>query len=109
MFPRYNVLSAILDRVETLVGQDHFDFETCKQELKNIGLTANSLFTTGEQNKIAANAMQEERNKFKDFIQNMSVQDLTSIEPLAHRRRLLAADLFRIEELCNFLSNVVNR
>lgn len=88
LFPRYNVLSAILDKVETLVGQDEFNFETCKQELQNIGLTANSVFTSDKQNKVAANAIQEERIKFKDFIQTISTKDLTSVEPLAHRRRL---------------------
>ena len=88
LFPRYNVLSAILDKVETLVGQNHLDVETCKEELKNIGLTANSLFTTGEQNHIAINAMQEERKKFIGFIENVTVQDLKFIEPLPHRRRL---------------------
>ncbi len=88
LFPRYNLLSAILDKVETLVGQNHLDVEKCKQELKNIGLTANSSFTTGEQNDIAINAMQEERKKFIDFIENVAENDLKSVEPLPHRRRL---------------------
>jgi len=88
LFSRYNVLSAILDRVETLVGQNHIDFETCKQELKAAGMTANSPFTTGEQNDISINAMQEERKKFTDFVENVTANDLQAIEPLPHRRRL---------------------
>ena len=56
LFPRYNILSAILDKVETLVGQNNLNNDTCKQELKNFGLTANSAFTTGEQNDISINA-----------------------------------------------------
>lgn len=88
LFPRYNVWSTILDRVETLVGQNHFDFETCKQQLKTIGLTANSVFTTSEQNKIAKNAMLEERKKFVDLIENTTIEDLKSIRPLPYRRRL---------------------
>jgi len=61
LFPRYNVLFAILDKVETLVGQDNVDFETCKKELQNIGLTANSVFTTDEQDKVAANAINQSK------------------------------------------------
>lgn len=88
LFPRYNVLSAILDKVETLVGQNHLDVGTCKEELKNIGLNANSLFTTGESNNIAVSAMQEERMKFIEFLENITAKDLKVIEPLPHRRRL---------------------
>jgi hypothetical protein len=88
LFPRYNILSAILDQVETLVGQNHLTFGGCKHELKNIGLTASSPFTTTEQTDIALNAMQEERKKFINLIENITQEDLSSIEPLPHRRRL---------------------
>ena len=88
LFPRYNVLSAILSQVEILVGQNHLTGETCKDELKNIGLTALSPFTTGEQNDIAIKAMQDERQKFIEYIKNIQTEDLNTIEPLSHRRRL---------------------
>ena len=88
MFPRYNVLSAILDKTETLVGQSHLNFENCQQELKNISLIANSPFTTGEQNDIAIKAMQDERQKFIEFIEKVGTEDLNTIEPLPYRRRL---------------------
>ncbi|WP_315824024.1 hypothetical protein [Paraflavitalea speifideaquila] len=87
LFPRYNMLFAILDRVEVLVGQNHLDSETCRQELKTISLEANSPFTA-EKNKTAIKAMQEERDKFRDFIEGLTVADLSSIEPLPYRRRL---------------------
>lgn len=88
LFPRYNVLSAILDKVETLVGQSHMNFEGCKQELKNIGLTANNPFTTGEQNEIERNAIKAERLKFASFIDKINRNDLKLIKPLPFRRRL---------------------
>jgi hypothetical protein len=88
MFPRYNVLSAILDSVETLVGYNYQDIDTCKNDLINLGLKANNVSTTGEHNNIALNAMQEERKKFIAFIEKIASEDLTSIEPLPYRRRL---------------------
>ncbi len=88
LFPRYNILAAILDEVETLVGQAYIDIQTCKQELKDIGLTANSPFTIGKQNVIATRAMHEERNKFVEFIENIRVEDLNAVEPLPYRRRM---------------------
>jgi hypothetical protein len=88
LFPRYNVLSAILDKVETLVGQSHLNFEDCKKELKNIGLTAESSFTTGQQNDIERNAIKAERLKFVNYIENTKNEDLKLIEPLPFRRRL---------------------
>lgn len=88
MFPRYNVLSAILDSVETLVGYTYHDIENCKDDLKKFGLISNNIFTTTEHNNIALNAMQEERKKFITFIAKTANEDLTSIEELPYRRRL---------------------
>jgi hypothetical protein len=109
LFPRYNVLSAILDNVETLVEQTGLDFETCKQELKDVGSTANSPFTTGEQNDTAKNAMQEERKKFIDFVQNLTASNLQEIEPLPHRRRLAKTESEQVrqalQEHWNFQGN----
>ena len=88
LFPRYNVLSAILANVETLVDQDFQDLESCKNELKQIGLSAQSIFTTGEQNEIEKNAIDEERKKFVHFIEGVTQNDLLLAEPLPYRRRL---------------------
>jgi hypothetical protein len=88
LFPRYNVLSAILDRVEALVGQADLDFEACKKELKSIGLTAENPFTTGEQDDIEKKAIKAERLKFINFIENTKPKDLKLVEPLPFRRRL---------------------
>jgi hypothetical protein len=89
LFPRYNVLSAILNEVETLVGQNTNNLDDCKQKLKDFALTANPrTFTTRKQNQIETNAMQEERNKFIDFIDKLTDKQLNSINPLPYRRRL---------------------
>ena len=88
LFPRYNVLAAILDQVETLVGQNHLDVMTCQQELVTIGKAANSIFTTGDQNYIARLAMRDERQKFIRFVESLTADDLRAVEPLPYRRRL---------------------
>lgn len=88
LFPRYNMLFAILDQVETLVGQNHLDVETGKQELTKMGAKASSSLMEGEENKIALAAMQDEREKFIDFIHHITAEQLRSVAPLPYRRRL---------------------
>jgi hypothetical protein len=88
LFPRYNVLLAILEGIETLVPKDFQDVEHCKQELKHIGLSAQSLFTEGEQTPIEQAAIQDERQKFVEYIDNITEADILSAEPMPYRRRL---------------------
>jgi hypothetical protein len=106
IFPRYNVLTAIQQGVETLVGQEFQSFENCKQQLTDIGLTSHSIFTidsnaeihllgesgkykstTGRQNPIAKNAMKEERTKFVEFINSRTTKNISHVE-LPYRHRL---------------------
>jgi len=88
LFPRYNVLSAILAQVEILVGKTYPELQTCREELAQIGLTAQSLFTKGEKNAIANTAIKNERNKFVHFVRTITLGELGLEEPLPHRRRL---------------------
>jgi hypothetical protein len=88
LFPRYNMLHAILGEVETLVGQNHLNIEAGKQALKSMGLNAGSSLMKEAINKIERAAMQEEREKFIRFIDQVSPDNLAAVEPLPHRRRL---------------------
>lgn len=88
LFPRYNVLHAILGEVETLVGQNQLNFEECKQALKGMGTKATSSLMEGAINNIEGTAMQEEREKFIDFIDHITPEQLKLVEPLPHSRRL---------------------
>ncbi|HEY5462997.1 MAG TPA: hypothetical protein VIJ95_07055 [Hanamia sp.] len=88
LFPRYNALAAILLGVETFVGQTSTSIDNCKQELKQTGLTSQTPFTTGRQNDIERNAIQDERNKFAKFIDSITDSDLELVEALPHRRKL---------------------
>lgn len=89
LFPRYNVLRAILQEIETLVGQNLTSFETCKQELVKIGENSHSIFTRGwRNNPIESNAMNEERKKFIEFVSSITIGSISEIEPLPYRHRL---------------------
>lgn len=88
IFPRYNVLTAIRQGIELFVGQHFETLEACKATLKEIGFTSQNIFTTGKQNKIAANAIQDERNKFIAFIGKVTIEELQNVEALPYRRRL---------------------
>ncbi len=88
LFPRYNVITAILDGVEALTGNTVMTVAECKAALIEIGTSANSSFTTGEQNAIELQAMAEERDKFVDYIVYLDSEIIVKQEPLPYRRRL---------------------
>lgn len=107
IFPRYNVLMAIQQGVEILVGQELQSFEICKQQLVDIGLKSHSIFTVdnneeihllgesgknkstiGGQHHIAKIAMAEERTKFIEFINSRTIENISQIKPLPYRHRL---------------------
>lgn len=88
LFPRYNALSAIRQGIEYFTGQEFQDIETCKQTLKKTGQESQSHFTENTNNKIGRKAIQEERDKFVQFIENIDNSVLEAIEPLPYKRRL---------------------
>jgi hypothetical protein len=117
MFPRYNVLTAIQQGVETLVGQEFQSFENCKQQLTDIGLASHSIFTIdsnagiyllgesgkyksaiGRQNPIAKNAMTEERTKFVEFINSRTTENIAHVEPLPYRHRLTDSEMVLVRK-----------
>jgi hypothetical protein len=87
LFPRYNVLSAIVGQIEMLVGKTFPDLASCREVLVQIGTSAQSPLT-GSDNAIDQAAMEEERNKYRLFIQNISEEELTLVASLPYRRRL---------------------
>ena len=63
-----------------------------------MGPTATNHMTDGEENKIALAAMQKEREKFIDFIDHITPEQLQSVEPLPHRRRLTEEEKNQVRE-----------
>lgn len=88
LFPRYNVSTAILQELQFYTGDDFADIAECRQMIKVLGQESQSLFTKGEKNKIEANAIQEERDKFNKFIDNVDADFLLTVDPMLYRRRL---------------------
>ena len=88
IFPRYNALSAILSGVEYIVGSKFDNVEECKQKLIYLGENTDSIFTEGEKSNIEKGVIQEERNKFCEFIESIEIDDLWKIPSLSYRRRL---------------------
>jgi hypothetical protein len=101
LFPRYNALSAILDSVETMVGEECTDLQECRNSLAEKGLSASSIFTTDVKNAIEKAAIQDEREKFVRFVQSITLGELGLVEPLPHRRRLKEDESGAVrQELC---------
>jgi len=107
LFPRYQVLSAILQGIETLVGRDFDNFEDCKGELILIGKNSHTIDTiksnkelhllgrrsnlvrlSKRMNRTSKKAIQDERNKFIHFIKTTNQTNISNIEPLPHERKL---------------------
>ena len=99
LFPRYNVLTAILKGVETVVGKSFNSSEFCKNELKKIGLESQTFFTAGKQNQIASLAILDERQKFLKFIDQIAIDQIANVEPLPYRRRILEIEGAEITDL----------
>lgn len=117
LFPRYNVICAILQGVETLVGQNFTSFETCKQELVKMGENSHSIFTidsnkdlhllgesgqyksvVGRNNPIESNAMNEERKKFVEFVSSTTIENISEVEPLPYRHRLTDTEMLSVRK-----------
>ncbi|NEO88347.1 MAG: hypothetical protein F6J87_29445 [Spirulina sp. SIO3F2] len=88
IFPRYNVLKAILDGVEEFIPKDFDSLKEEKEILAEMASTANSIFTEPPNEQISDQAMLEEREKFIQFIENFPEDDLFRVKPLFYRRVL---------------------
>ena len=89
IFPRYQTAEAILKDIETLVGKDFQTLDDCYKEIKFFGLNSQSHFTTGKLNDLQKRAINDARQKFITFIDNISNEQIDKVEPLPFRRRLL--------------------
>jgi hypothetical protein len=87
-FPRYNVLNAILIEVERYRPEDFKTFEEAKHFICLIANEAQSVSTKPPNGNIQQKAMDEERDKLCKFINQLTEEDLSSVEPLFYRRVL---------------------
>ena len=87
IFPRYNVLSAILTEVERFVPED---FSSLKEAREIIGFAGSSAESSETQstNSIEKDVIEEERIRFTEFITNLTIEELETVKPLPFRRVL---------------------
>lgn len=88
IFPRYNVLSAVLFEVERFRPEDFKTLGEAKQFFCLVANEAHSIFTKPPNGEIEQRAMSEERDKLCSFINELVEEDLKSVEPLFYRRVL---------------------
>lgn len=87
LFPRYNVLRAILQNVELLV-ESSISPEECRLRLKESGKNAETPFTREPQNDTSRASILDERNKFIAFIDTISQKDIEGAVLLPYKKRL---------------------
>ena len=88
IFPRYQVLAAILADVESVVPKDFVTLEDVRGFLLVAGQGAEDMFTRPPKSPLADQAIGEERAAFCRFIQRITPEDLAVVVPLPYRRTL---------------------
>jgi hypothetical protein len=88
IFPRYNVLSAILIGVEGFDPSHFISFDEARNAILAVAQSAESIFTQGPHGLIENTVMAEEREAFRLFVENYSEDNVAQEEPLFYRRVL---------------------
>jgi hypothetical protein len=98
IFPRYNVVAAILVQVERLDPDRLPELFDLAGSLTEAAETAQSPFTQPVSNEVAAEVMVEERQLFRSRVQGWVTGGDVRVEPLAYRRVLTAAESIQRQE-----------
>jgi hypothetical protein len=88
IFPRYNLLDAILIEVESYSSEDFQTLEEMKHFFCLIAIETENESTKPRDNEVERKAIDEERKALCKFIEQLTEQDLSSVEPLFYRRVL---------------------
>ena len=88
IFPRYNVLDAILVEIERLDPEDLPSVEVVRDQLVNAGYHADDMFTSGKAGAIEGRAMEDERALFLLWVDAAAERLPESVQPLPYRRTL---------------------
>jgi hypothetical protein len=101
IFPRCTILWAMLKEVETLVNKKYRLLSQCKKELLVAGEISNVMINKWLKNEIAFVAINDERNKYINFINNISEEDLNDVLPLPYNRKLTQKESKSVLEKLN--------
>jgi hypothetical protein len=92
VFPRYNVLAAVLVEVERLRAEQLVDFQDACNQLGSVGRTVHDAFPEDPKDAIEQRAAQEELDLFTSFVDGLDATTLAEVAPLPYRRTLLEAE-----------------
>lgn len=89
VYPRYQVLQAILTNLERQTPDSFPDIRTARSALLSVGRTAEDVFTGQHAEEgVAMQAHREERERFCRYVDGLKGEALSAIEPLPYRRVL---------------------
>ena len=92
MFPRYNVLNAVLIEVERIDSETLTDLEKAREDLILAGKLGEDVSTSGPKDEISSKTMADERERFCNFLLQQTADSLKEIAPLPFRRVLSRAE-----------------
>jgi len=93
IFPRYNVLQAVLDSIEALEPAALPGFEELRSLLVQAAVSASSDFTRPSANSTHERAVADERETLTQIFHHVRAAELTDVEPLFYRRMLSADEV----------------
>jgi hypothetical protein len=98
IFPRYNVLNAIVEEVERFRPYELGDISEAKEFLNLAILTAQSVFTQKPIGTIDGDAINDERERLASFIQTRDAESLVTVLPLFYRRVLSGLEISAVRQ-----------
>jgi hypothetical protein len=98
IFPRYNILNALLIEIERFQPKDFNDFEEAKEFFCLISKQSESPFAKSSTNEIAKKVEDEESQKLYAFINQLTDSNLEKVESLFYRRVLSESESQHLRE-----------
>jgi len=87
IFPRYQALEALLQGVEEVNPKSINSIDEVKFQIIDTALRTETIFTK-DNHGTTKNAIDDERKKFKTFVESISLSDLNNVPELFYRRKL---------------------
>lgn len=88
IFPRYNVLKAILEEIERFTPDDFDDLNEARNLIAEAGNTAENIFTENPTGEIEKRVMDEERKSYIKYINEITDEILDSTPLMPFRKTL---------------------
>jgi hypothetical protein len=105
IYPRYNVLAAILVKVEALIPEQATDFEDMRGRILEAVDLAESPFTKAS-SPLEAAVITQERERLAATIGTWIPADVAETEPLPHRRTLSSTEVATLRQHLREWANV---